>query len=152
MRRLLPDPLPLESAGEWEPMIDARMVLLGFCVYLSPKRFDMLAARWFPGEFTGEAKLGHSRSARIIRVRFWKAAATTTGVVGAILVAVLFLRGSVTMSAGDWVRVTAAVTALTAALGRGGWPIQTWKSTTVVERSTGECTLLANLAPRRCWS
>ena len=43
-------------------------------------------------------------------------------------------RSALTFTTGDWLRVLAVIVALTAALGRGGWAIQTFEGDTVAER------------------
>ncbi len=55
-------------------------------------------------------------------------------VIGVILLAQCARSGTLEMDAQDWLRVVAVMAALTAALGRGGWEIETWKGVTIVER------------------
>jgi hypothetical protein len=115
-------------------VLNMRLVVLGLCVYFCPPLFRSLAARWYPDEFVGENNAQHDRSAGILRARFWRAVATVACTIGAVLLLRWWWRGDLGFDAEDWLRVAAAFVALTAALGRGGWQIQTWKSTRAVER------------------
>lgn len=115
-------------------MFNARLFVLGVCVYFCPPLFGRLAARWYPDEFVGKNKAQQEHSAGILRARFWRAVAMIACTIGAVLLLQWWWRGDLGFDASDWLRVAAASVALTAALGRGGWQIQTWKSGTVVER------------------
>lgn len=115
-------------------MFDARIFLLGLCVYFCPPLFHRLAARWFPGEFGGEIKTQHERSAAILRRKFWRAVAAVVCMFAAVLLLQGWRRGELGLDAGDWLRIAAAFVAITTVLGRGGWQIQTFSSETIVER------------------
>ena len=54
-------------------------------------------------------------------------------VIGLVLVG-RHVAGGLALPGPDWLRVLAATMALTAAIGRGGWMIQSWGGNTVVER------------------
>jgi hypothetical protein len=56
------------------------------------------------------------------------------GVVTLVLLFQHFRRGGLSLAGDDWLRIAAAMLALTAALGRGGWAIQSFDGKTVVER------------------
>lgn len=111
-----------------------KLFVVGLCVYFCPPLFRVLAARWYPHEFAGENKAQHEHNAGILRARFWRAVVTIACVIGAVLILRWWWSDGLRFEARDWLRVAAAFLALIAALGRGGWQIQTWKSKTVVER------------------
>jgi hypothetical protein len=111
-----------------------RILALGLCVYFFPPLFRWLAARWYPGEYTGEPREQQEQNARVLHTRFWRAVGAVAAVLGAVLLARWWWFGELGLNAGDWLRVLAAFVALAATLGRGGWQIQTWKSKTAVER------------------
>lgn len=115
-------------------MLNARLFVLGLCVYFCPPLFRRLVTRWYPGEFGGKNNTRHERSAAILRTRLWRAVMTVACTIGTVLLLQWWRRGELGLDAGDWLRIAAAFVALTAALGRGGWQIQTWESETVVER------------------
>ncbi len=112
-----------------------RTFLLGLTLYLCPPLFAKLGLRWFPSDFTGD-QLGTSQEvARVMRRRFWRALVLVACAVGIALIAGSWLKdGPLNLGLGGWLRVAGAVAALTAALGRGGWSIQTWKGNTVTEQ------------------
>ncbi len=107
-----------------------KVLILGLIVYLSPGLFFRLGGRWFqelrtPDQF-------RSRVA-ILRVRFWRSFSLVLSCTIGVLT-VQYVAGSFPGAARNWLRIVAANAALTAALGRGGWAIQTWNEQTVVER------------------
>ncbi len=115
-------------------MRTVRTLVLGFCVYLCPPLFVVLARRWFPTEYSGDGRDDHERTARTLRRRFWRGFALSAGVVAVVLVAQWWRLDGLDFGRDDWLRVVAVVIVLTAALGRGGWAIQSWDGDTVVER------------------
>ncbi len=115
-------------------MRTVRTFVLGFCVYFCPPLFLIFARRWFPVEYSGDKDDQHERTARTLRRRFWRGFALSAGVVAAVLVAQWWRLDGIDFGRDDWLRVVAVVMVLTAALGRGGWTIQSWDGDTVVER------------------
>jgi protein-S-isoprenylcysteine O-methyltransferase Ste14 len=111
-----------------------RVFCLGFMLLTIPPAFRSLAAVWYPAEHGTSASAHHGDSARTLRRKFWQSALMV--IVMIILVCGLqhLRKGSLALDTEDWLRIAAVTLALTAALGRGGWGIQTWKGTTVVER------------------
>lgn len=63
-----------------------------------------------------------------------RSALTVIAVVALVLLFQHLRKGGLSLAGDDWLRIAAAMLALTAALGRGGWTIQSWDGTTVVER------------------
>lgn len=111
-----------------------RILILGLCVYFCPPLFLRLARKWAPAEFTGENAADHEGRARHLRIRFWRGFGLSAGTVFTVLAVAAIANGFVLQfGADDWLRVLAVVIVLTAALGRGGWAIQTWKEGTTVE-------------------
>lgn len=111
-----------------------KILYLGLCVYFCPPLFLKFARRWFPSEYSGEESGQHFGNAEVIRRRFWRAFMIIACVLGAVLSIQWWIQGGLGFHFGDWFRVLAVVLALTAALGRGGWSVQSWKGNTVVER------------------
>ena len=105
-----------------------QILILGLCVYFCPPLFLRLARRWAPAEFAGECAAEHEKRARHLRKRFWRGFGLSTGTVFAVLAIVAIANGfALSLCTDDWLRILAVVVVLTAALGRGGWAIQTWK-------------------------
>jgi hypothetical protein len=102
-----------------------RVLFLGLVVYVFPRLFRTLTAKWF-----GES---YEEQATILRNRFWKSFLLVVCVLGSVLF-VQWARGYLHLYSETLIRIVAAVLAPTAALGRGGWQIQTWKGQTLVER------------------
>lgn len=115
-------------------MRTAKTLVLGLSVYFCPPLFLVLARRWFPAEYAGDSRDQHERSAQTIRRRFWRGFVLSTSVIAAILAAQWWRLDGLRFGGNAWLRIVAIVIVLTAALGRGGWAIQTWKCVTVVER------------------
>jgi hypothetical protein len=115
-------------------VFNVTLFVLGLCLYFCPPLFRRLAAGWYPDEFVGDAKAENERMAGILRSKFWRAVAKIGCTFGVVVLLRWWWLGALGLDAGDWLRMAAAFIALTAALGRGGWQIQTWKSQTVVER------------------
>ena len=113
-----------------------KLLLLGVCLFTCPSLYARLARRWFPAEYSdADNAASHLARARVLRRRFWSA----FGLVASVVLLVMLFRwwqlGVVPLDeAEDWLDVAVVVLALLAALGRGGWEIQSWKSNTVVER------------------
>ena len=111
-----------------------RILVLGLCVCFCPPLFLKLARQWAPNEFAGQDAADHEGRARHLRKRFWRGFGLSAGTVFAILAAVFVANDfALSLGADDWLRVIAVVIVLTAALGRGGWPIQTWDGGTTIE-------------------
>jgi hypothetical protein len=109
-------------------MRDSLQVLcLSFLLLTIPPAFRSLAAAWYPAET-------YNAGARTLRRRFWRSVVMVVAVVALVLVAQNLRAGCLSLAGDDWLRIAAAMLALTTALGRGGWTIQTWAGTTVVER------------------
>jgi hypothetical protein len=117
------------------PVLDRLQVLcLGFLLLTVPPVFQRLAARWYPALYGPDAGSQHHDAARVLRRKFWKSAVMVFAVV-ALVVFFQHLRKGELLFAGDaWLRIAAVTLALMAALGRGGWGIQSFKGTTPVER------------------
>ena len=107
-------------------MARVRVFALGLCIYFCPPLFDRLMARWFPDE--------HRHGARVLRRRLWGSLVMVIAVLGGVLVFQHWNIGGLDLRGDDWLRVFAATVAVTVALARAGWSIQSWKGTTVVER------------------
>ena len=111
-----------------------QVLWLGVLLFLCPSAFLRLTAKWYPAESGPNAEAGYHAKASILRRRFWGAAGTAVGIVALILSVQGFWKGALPVTGNDWFRVIAVVIALTAAIGRGGWEIQTWGGKTVIER------------------
>ncbi len=112
-----------------------KIVILALCVYFCPPMFLRLARQWAPMEFAGQDAADHEQRARILRARFWRGFAFSIGTICAVLVFSAITQDFVLrLDIGDRLRIMAVIMVLTAALGRGGWAIQTWKEQTTVER------------------
>ena len=112
-----------------------RTFLLGLTLYLCPRLFAKLGRRWFPSEFKGDELGTRQNEASIMQRRFWRAFMLVLCAVGVALVAGGWLKDSpFNLDLAGWLRVAAVVAALTAALGRGGWAIQSWDDNNVTER------------------
>lgn len=107
-------------------MARVRVFALGLCIYFCPPLFDRLMAQWFPDE--------PRHGARVLRRKLWGSLVTVIAVIGGVLVFQHWNIGELELRGDDWLRVFAATVALTAALARGTWSIQSWSGTTVVER------------------
>ena len=116
-------------------MLDRVQVLcLGFLLLTAPPAFRWLAAIWYPALYGPDAGPQHHDTARILRRKFWKSAVTVF-VVLSLVILLRHLRKDALPLAGDaWLRIAAVTLALMAALGRGGWGIQSFTGTTPVER------------------
>jgi hypothetical protein len=113
-------------------MIESLQVLiLGVCVYISPRLFLSCGSWWFPElKDTG----GWLDRAQTLRRNVWKAFFLVAGLV-VVVVGTQFWHGRVCrLSSRDVWRLAAIVLALTATLGRGGWGIQSYKGNTIIER------------------
>jgi hypothetical protein len=110
-----------------------RVLFLGFLLLTIPPVFRWLAAAWYPALYepiAGE----HDATARTLRRKFWRAALIVIAMVAVVISFQHLRKGGLSLAMDDWLRIAAAILALTAALGRGGWAIQTFGGTTVVER------------------
>ena len=111
-----------------------KIVAMGFCVYLCPPLFLLLARRWAPDQYVGDNAEQHELTARTLRRRFWKGVALTASTIGAVLVVQRWGFDGLNLSSEDWLRVAAVFIVLSATLGRAGWSIQSRKGNNVVER------------------
>ena len=110
-----------------------RVLVLGLCIYFFPVLFERLGNQWYPKNGKGENWLGDISNANLVRKRFWQAAIWIFIVIALALLVSMAL-GHPTPDGWEWLRLFAVFVALLAALGRGGWLIQTWKDDTVIER------------------
>src|SRR5262249_38270919 len=76
----------------------------------------------------------HGENAALLRRKFWKSTALVTILIVVVLLFQFVRKGWLPFSANDWLRIAAVLFALVAALGRGGWAIQSSKGQTLVER------------------
>jgi hypothetical protein len=112
-------------------MRDSLQVLcLGVLLLTMPPAFRSLAPTWYPALY-GPSAHEHLATAQALRRKFWRAAFTVIGVVALVLLFQHLRKGGLSLAGDDWLRIAAAMLALTAALGRGGWAIQTFDGTTV---------------------
>lgn len=103
-----------------------RVLLIGVAVYFFPPLFRTMSKKWF-------GDTDDQNTAAILRTRFWNSFLLIVFVIGLVLF-VQWIRGSLHLLPETWIRMIAAILALTAALGRGGWQIQSWNGQTLVER------------------
>ena len=96
-------------------------------VFFSTSAFLALKEKWF-GELN-EPK----DTARILRFKFWKSFCLVI-IFMILILAVQYFFFNADFSTRHWLQATGAFVALTAALGRGGWDIQTCSGKTIVER------------------
>ncbi len=107
-------------------MRSAKLFALALGIYFCPPLFDRLMTRWYPDE--------QRHGARVLRRRLWGSLAVVVAILGAVLLFQHWGRGGFVLNEGDWFRVLAVSVAVTGALARGGWSIQSWKGTSVIER------------------
>ena len=107
-------------------MRSAKLFVLALGIYFCPSLFDRLMTRWYPDE--------ERHLARVLRRRLWGSLAVVVAIIGAVLLFQHWDRGGLLLNEGDWLRVVVVAVAVTAALARAGWSIQSWKGTSVVER------------------
>ena len=110
-----------------------QVLCLGFLLFTIPPAFRSLAAAWYPALY-GPSAHAHHATARALHRRFWRSVLMVIAMVALVLMVHYLRTGGLTLTGNDWLRIAAAMLALTAALGRGGWTIQTFAGTTVVER------------------
>lgn len=107
-----------------------RVVAVGALAYVAPEGAMRLGARWF-------AELADPAAFRdryyILRQKFWRGFVHVAAI-AALALAALTLTGHHVRDGQSWLRIAAAILALTATLARGGWEIQSLDGTTVVER------------------
>ncbi len=107
-------------------MRSAKLFALALGIYFCPPLFDRLMTRWYPDE--------QRDVARVLRRRLWGSLAVVVAILGAVLLFQHWGKDGFVLNEGDGLRVVAVAMAVTAALARGGWSIQSWKGTSVVER------------------
>ena len=107
-------------------MRSAKLFALALGIYFCPPLFDRLMTRWYPDE--------QRHGARVLRRRLWGSLAVVVAILGVVLLFQYWGRGGLVLNEGDWLRVLAVSVAVTGALARGGWSIQSWKGTSVIER------------------
>lgn len=110
-----------------------KKIVLGLCIYFCPKLFERLGRQWYPEDESGHSCLGLITNADILRERFWNAVFWSVVIVALTLV-ISVVSGHPPLYGKDFLRVSAVFFALVAALGRGGWDIQTWDGESVVEQ------------------
>jgi len=110
-----------------------QVLCLGILLFTLPGAFRHLAAEWYPTEYGSGADNQYLVQARLMRRNFWVSAFIIAAVVALVLLVQHIRKGGLPIGE-DWLRVMAVILALMAALGRGGWAIQTWKGQTVIER------------------
>lgn len=92
-------------------------------------------AWWFPAEYNPDNEgSNYGARAQALHHRFWGAVAIVVGTVALLLLIQGLRQGGIPVAGDDWFRVGAVIFALVAALGRGGWAIQSWDGETVIER------------------
>ena len=111
-------------------MMMSKIIVLGLCIYFCPKMFERLGCRWYPKD---ESCLGSISNANILNKRFWNAVFWSVVII-ALTLFISIVSGHPPLDRKDFLRVLAVFVALVAALGRGGWDIQTYKGETVVEQ------------------
>jgi hypothetical protein len=107
-----------------------RVVAVGVLAYVAPEAAMRLGGGWFT-ELADPAPFRDRYY--ILRRKFWR------GFVNAVAVATLALTtltltGHHVRDGQSWLRILAAIIALTATLARGGWEIQSIDGVTVLER------------------
>jgi hypothetical protein len=110
-----------------------QVLCLGFLLLTIPPAFRSLAAAWYPALYGSGAGVHHDL-ARLLRRKFWQSALMVVGAVALVLLLQHIRKGGLSLTGSDWFRITAVVLALMAALGRGGWAIQSFGGTNPVER------------------
>ena len=109
-----------------------KILFLGVVLYLCPvsNHFFLLGGHWF---FELREPDKHRDKVSKMRKTFWKSLLL---VCFAVFVVLFFQYrvGFLPTGRRNWLRIVAAVFALTATLGRGGWSLQTWSGTTIIER------------------
>jgi hypothetical protein len=111
-----------------------RLLCLGFLLLAIPPAFKRLAEAWYPAEYGTGAEAHHAEAARLLYRKFWNSVLMIVGMIVIVLFVQHLRKDGLSLAHADWLRIAAVMLALTAALGRAGWSIQTWKGTTVVER------------------
>ncbi len=107
-----------------------KVLILGIVVYISKDLFFKLGQNWFEEL---KDKEGFTGRVSALRKSFWKAFAISCAVV--FLSGIYIVQTSqVTLNSHLFIRLSAIIVALTAALGRGGWQIESYGNSTIVER------------------
>jgi len=108
-----------------------RIFILGVLLYFSPKFvFFTFSAKWFPDLQIPD---GIIEQVNIMRHNFWKTCIFVFFFIALILaIQNFFFNANFTTK--HWLQVAGVFIALTAALGRGGWSIQTAAGDTPLER------------------
>lgn len=109
----------------------ARLIVLAYSLYTSSEAFFALGTRWFPDL---QANEDTKRTVATMQRKFWHSA---FGIAVFLSVALLLQHHLGLLDpppVGYALRLSGVALALQAALGRGGWSIQTWKGTTIPER------------------
>lgn len=107
-----------------------RVVAVGVLAYVAPEAAIRLGARWFP-ELADPAPFRERYYT--LRRKFWRGFGSAVAV-AALALGTLTLTGHYVRDGQSWLRISAAIIALTATLARGGWDIQSIEGVTVLER------------------
>ena len=112
-----------------------QILCLGFLLLTMPPAFRSLAATWYRDLYgAGTNADEHYEAAQTLRHRFWRSAFIVVATLVLVLLLQHFRKGGLSLATSDCLRIAAVVLALMAALGRGGWAIQSWKGNNPVER------------------
>jgi hypothetical protein len=112
-----------------------QILCLGFLLLTMPPAFRSLAAAWYPELYgAGTNADQHYKAAQTLRHRFRRSTFLVVATLALVLLLQYFRKGGLSLATSDCLRIAAAVLALIAALGRGGWTIQSWSGNNPVER------------------
>ncbi|WP_160154180.1 hypothetical protein [Microbulbifer sp. ALW1] len=107
-----------------------KVFILGIVVYLSKPMFFALGSRWFEEL---QDRSSFEDRVDILRKNFWVSVAQIFIFLSLIIWYLISFRG-MEFDTKFQLRITAVFIALTASLGRGGWGIQSYKNSTIIER------------------
>ena len=108
-----------------------KVFILGCVLYFSSRpAFYVLAKKWFP-----DPKIPDGLTKRVNNMKrnFWKSVLLVSVLIILVL-AIQFYFFNAKFSTKHWLQLTGIFIALTAALGRAGWGIQTCANDTILER------------------
>lgn len=107
-----------------------KVFFLGMLIYISGNLFFKIGSKWFP-ELRN--KNDFETRVAILRKNFWKSVFLNVVVIFGAFYIISWL-GLATWNEKIILRMIAIIAALSAALGRGGWEIQSYKGSTIIER------------------